>query len=225
MRAENRHPGRIFEFESPEGKVGAARRSASHELQSSCSPNFLTGLRSFSSGKYPPPPRRFEDSDSQRPSIVSVLESSSSSDGPTSEEASEFRSSVPEQSATYQGTKPCGYQPFRGPYSIVRRADGAVLDHYMLVPYITITPEARTMDGGVVDFWAAIEISGRLRCASKMMMMDDYPYDTDDDGCVLPIQPCDDDLARYGCLYDTQVEVLPAGDAAIIDLLDDSVAR
>ncbi|KAL2200536.1 hypothetical protein P885DRAFT_57408 [Corynascus similis CBS 632.67] len=81
----------------------------------------------------------------------------------------------------------------------------------VLVPQIVVTPESGIADEGTVTIWVAVQLSARVS------------------GAVVPKPGLDvvknerssSDALRYGFLYDVSVELLPAGESTIVEVLDD----
>ncbi|KAK4251524.1 hypothetical protein C7999DRAFT_27941 [Corynascus novoguineensis] len=81
----------------------------------------------------------------------------------------------------------------------------------VLVPQIVVTPESGIVDEGTVTIWVAVQLSARVS------------------GAVVPKPGLDVvknersslDALRYGFLYDVSVELLPAGESTIVEVLDD----
>ena len=100
-------------------------------------------------------------------------------------------------------------------------SEDAVIDPYLLVPNISITPEVRTLGDGESKLWVAIEISGQLFRPSVSRDC----YGTDGAGNLFMPVYHGDGLARYGYLYDTKVEILPMGQSSVVDVIDDDKSR
>ncbi|KAK0672281.1 hypothetical protein QBC41DRAFT_217558 [Cercophora samala] len=91
-------------------------------------------------------------------------------------------------------------------------------DPLVLVPRIVVTPEHKALDEGAVSLWAAVQLSTQISRANVPDQLG---------GCGLVGEhghepsPSDQDLFRYGCLYDVSVEILPTSRSSIIEVVDD----
>lgn len=108
------------------------------------------------------------------------------------------------------------------PSSTACGPDDTVLDPYLLVPNVSITPEVRTVDGGQSSLWAAIEISGQL---FRPYVSDDVYNTPGISSLFMPVHHSRDSLSRYGYLYDIKLDILPTGHSSIIDIIDDNTSR
>ncbi|RYP32364.1 hypothetical protein DL767_005229 [Monosporascus sp. MG133] len=98
-------------------------------------------------------------------------------------------------------------------------SDDGTHDPYLLVPDISITPEARTLKDVQSSMWVAIEISGQL---SKPSVPDDV-HGMQDLNNFMPVHHGGGGLSRYGYLYDIKIEVLPTAHSSVIDIIDDGI--
>ncbi|KAG7117575.1 hypothetical protein HYQ44_006200 [Verticillium longisporum] len=86
-------------------------------------------------------------------------------------------------------------------------------DAYVLVPHISITPEARTWDNSGDVLWTAIEITGQVRQSSNSQPA--FSQHAGCEGIAIP------DPFRYGLLFDIRINIQPLMGAFIIELLQD----
>ncbi|KAF3350773.1 hypothetical protein VD0002_g5807 [Verticillium dahliae] len=86
-------------------------------------------------------------------------------------------------------------------------------DAYVLVPHISITPEARTWDNSGDVLWTAIEITGQVRQSSNSQPA--FSQHAGCEGIAIP------DPFRYGLLFDIRINIQPLIGAFIIELLQD----
>ncbi|RYP11029.1 hypothetical protein DL765_007905 [Monosporascus sp. GIB2] len=96
-------------------------------------------------------------------------------------------------------------------------SDDGTHDPYLLVPNISITPEARTLNDVQSSMWVAIEISGQLSKPSAP----DAVHGTQGLNNFMPVHHGGGGLSRYGYLYDIKIDVLPTARSSVTDIIDD----
>ena len=101
-------------------------------------------------------------------------------------------------------------------------SDDAVLDPYLLVPNISITPEARSLSDGDAKLWVAIEISGQL---FRPSVSHDLCGAEGADSLFMPVHHGGVGISRYGYLYDLKIDVLPTDHSSVTDIIDDDISR
>ncbi|RYO95529.1 hypothetical protein DL764_007689 [Monosporascus ibericus] len=101
-------------------------------------------------------------------------------------------------------------------YSAHSSEDGTH-DPYLLVPNISITPEARTLKDVQSSVWVAIEISGQL---SKPSVPGDV-HGMHGLNNFMPVHHGGGGLSRYGYIYDIKIDVLPTAHSSVTDIIDD----
>ncbi|XXG98547.1 hypothetical protein Hte_004872 [Hypoxylon texense] len=100
--------------------------------------------------------------------------------------------------------------------------DAGIYDPYMLVPHISITPEANILNEGQSSVWMAVEISGQLSHPRINSSTHGPLYGGATQPPFIPAHHCDPGLSRYGYLYNIRVEVLPTVGNTVIDLIGDT---
>ncbi|KAI1806160.1 hypothetical protein F4811DRAFT_560620 [Daldinia bambusicola] len=198
----------------------ASRRSSSLKAGRPTSPTFFSRLRSLSNRKTLSSKTDYYQHNSQTlssSSDESILKSSNEYTTTDSwDRSSNSDYSVPSIYPNEFEVNRFDGQAFdstRGPYNISP-------DPYILVPHISIIPESKSLEDGQPDVWAAIEISGRLfhpRGDNSAYNTDQVPF--------IPVHHCGIDLSRYGYLYNIRVDVLPAAEGSVIDLVGDTMIR
>ncbi|KAI0899705.1 hypothetical protein F4806DRAFT_505898 [Annulohypoxylon nitens] len=204
-------------------KLPACRRSSSLQVGRSLSPGLLTKLRSLST-------RRGTSSKTTRRRDSRVLCGSS--------DESIFKSSdEPMTTASWEQSSVSGFSelPPYDEFPTHRLCSGNTLvntqtsdfapDPYMLIPHISITPESKTLDDGQSRVWTAIEISGQLFHPRVSNSSYDSEYSTTDQAPFLPAHHGDTGLSRYGYLYNVKVDIFPATEGSVIDLIGDTLIR
>ncbi|KAI1210874.1 uncharacterized protein F4807DRAFT_420703 [Annulohypoxylon truncatum] len=203
-------------------KLPVCRRSSSLQIGRSLSPTFLTKLRSLSTRMGTSKPTHRSDS--------RVLSGSS--------DDSVFKlSSEPMTIASWEQSSNSGYiePPSFDEFPTHRFSSGNTLvdvrtpdlapDPYMLIPHVSITPELKTLDDGQSSIWTAVEISGQLFHPRVSNPTYDSAYSTAGQAPFLPTHRSDTGLSRYGYLYNIKVDILPATEGSVIDLIGDTVIR
>ncbi|KAI1481539.1 hypothetical protein F4774DRAFT_35329 [Daldinia eschscholtzii] len=197
-----------------------SRRSSSLQAERPTSPTFLSRLRSLSNRKTLSSKATYYQRNSQvlnSSSDESILKSSNEYTTAGSwDRSSNSDYSVPSTHPNEFEVNRFDDQSFTSTHEL----DNISPDSYILVPYISITPEAKSLEDGQSDIWAAIEISGRL----FQPRVDDSTYDTDQ-APFMPVHHCDIGLSRYGYLYNIKVDISPAAEGSIIDLIGDTTIR
>ncbi|KAI1503927.1 hypothetical protein F5X99DRAFT_80420 [Biscogniauxia marginata] len=200
--------------------VSRARRSSSVQIRSVLSPSRLVGLRSLSKGRVPSAKitRRYR-----------LRESSQSSNG-SSFDSLDARITKPwdQSSGSSLIGLPLGVDRYSSPsfrltsdsLPSVPTPDSSILDPYVLVPRISVTPEVRELSDGQSSVWAAIQISGQLFCPHTNDHGDQATNPSANYPCFMPVHHGGAGLSRYGYLYDIRVDVLPTTQTSIIDLVD-----
>ncbi|KAI1633410.1 hypothetical protein F4809DRAFT_28594 [Biscogniauxia mediterranea] len=102
--------------------------------------------------------------------------------------------------------------------------DSGILDPYLLVPRISVTPKVRELGDGQLSMWAAIQVSGQLYCPQSNGPTNQASSIGARGACFMPVHHGGAGLSRYGYLYDIKVEVLPTTQTSIIDLVNDNNA-
>ncbi|ORY63166.1 uncharacterized protein BCR38DRAFT_410123 [Pseudomassariella vexata] len=222
------------------GQPPTSRRTSSYNLPRTLTPNLLTRLRSFSNG------RILSNKTSKatcRHYDIRDRDSSGLSGSPRCSDSVSSENSVGDYDYTSSSTSSGSYDPepflplgFDGfatnPYrlpsnslSSIRESDGSILDPYLLVPHIAITPETKILEDGETTLWAAIEISGQL-CRPHAVDHSRGITNANHSGqCFLPVHHCEAGLSRYGYLYDVTVEIFPRAESVIVDLVNDGSTR
>ncbi|KAI1095862.1 hypothetical protein F5B19DRAFT_270747 [Rostrohypoxylon terebratum] len=204
-------------------KLPVCRRSSSMQVGRSLSPTILTKLRSLST-------RRGSSSKTTRRHDSRALRDSS--------DESIFKSSgKPMTTTSWEQSSASGYSELTSfeEFPTHRLCSGNTLvdiqtsdlapDPYMLIPHISITPESKTLDDGLSKVWTAIEISGQLFHPRTSNSTYDPVYSTDDQVPFLPAHHGDNGLSRYGYLYNVRVDILPAAEGSVVDLIGDTLIR
>ncbi|KAI0132522.1 hypothetical protein BJ170DRAFT_251449 [Xylariales sp. AK1849] len=210
-----------------------SRRSSSYQALRTRRPNLLGKLRSFSNGRVLSSGAtcRHHGVESRESSVTSLR--SPSPYAPRAFSGNEFDSSLggsssdgsydpdPFMPLIYDGFNAYELRQPSDPSS-VQGLDGAVLDPYLLVPHISITPEVNTLlEDGRTMVWAAVEVSGQLcRPFSANYYVGDS-YTNSSNRCFLPVHHGEEGLSRYGYLYNVRVEILPSKESAIVELCND----
>jgi hypothetical protein len=217
-----------------------SRRSSSFQALRSHPPKLLNKLRSFSNGRILSSKATCRHYDlTSRDSSIS---SSRGSPPPYAAQPpahlendidSSFGSSSSEASYDLHPFMPLGYSGLDGyecrqpsnSFSSVHEPAGSIMDPYVLVPHITITPEASTLNAGDTTVWVAIEVSGQLCHPTSGKSSPGVVQSNHDNYRFLPVHHCEANLTRYGYLYDIRVDIPPTPGSGVIGVLNDDVAR
>ncbi|KAI1386367.1 uncharacterized protein F4822DRAFT_314167 [Hypoxylon trugodes] len=103
-----------------------------------------------------------------------------------------------------------------------RGFDNNILDPYLLIPHVSITPESKSLNDGQSYIWTAIEISGQLSYPHASNSNHESAYSGANQAPFIPVRHCDARSSRYGYLYNINVDVLPTTGGNIIDLIGDT---
>lgn len=214
------------------------RKSSSYHALRTQTPRFLTKLRSFSNGRVLSSKAtcRRHDPPSRESSVSSCSSTPpyASRANPTEKDVeSSFGSNSSDASYDPEPFMPLGYDGFDGHghrqpsnhVSSVQESDGPILDPYLLVPHISITPEASKLDDGHTTVWAAIEVSSQLCRPYSANSSTGAVHADHSNHYFLPVHHCEAGLARYGYLYDVRVDILPTAGTIIVDLLNHDAPR
>lgn len=106
--------------------------------------------------------------------------------------------------------------------SSARHSDDAIMDSYLLVPHISITPEMCTAYSGQESMWVAIELSGQL---SRPSVSDDVYGAPGSNNLFMPVHHSGAGLSRYGYLYDINIDILPTAHSSILEVIDYGTSR
>ncbi|TGJ82984.1 hypothetical protein E0Z10_g5756 [Xylaria hypoxylon] len=94
-------------------------------------------------------------------------------------------------------------------------------DCHLLVPRISITPEVQTPNNAISTVWATIEISAQLSRPYTDGMLNPHPGDR----FLLSNPLRAGSVSRFGSLYNLQVDVIPAPQTAVIEVVQDNQKR
>ncbi|KAH8680915.1 hypothetical protein BX600DRAFT_428892 [Xylariales sp. PMI_506] len=100
-----------------------------------------------------------------------------------------------------------------------------IIDPYLLVPHVSITPDANTVGSDPVSFWAAIEISSQLCCPNRANIYNNVDCSRNNQPKFVTVQHCGTSLSKYGYLSNIRVEILPTVKTAIFELMSDATPR
>ncbi|KAK6957781.1 hypothetical protein Daesc_000570 [Daldinia eschscholtzii] len=169
-----------------------SRRSSSLQAGRPTSPTFLSRLRSLSNRKTLPSRATYYQHNSQVPSSSSD-ESILKSSNEYTTASSWARSSNSDYSVPSTHRNEFEVNRFDGQsFTNTQGPDNISPDSYILVPYISITPEAKSLEDGRSNVWATIEISGRL----FQPRVENSTFDTDQ-APFMPVHHCDIGLSRH----------------------------
>ncbi|KAI1083502.1 hypothetical protein F5B20DRAFT_407936 [Whalleya microplaca] len=206
-------------------KLPASQRSSSLQIGQTSTPSFLTKLRSLPTDRTASSKTVCRRHSSQAPS-----ESSEGSYlGPLDENStamSWYQSDDSSPLDSYSGRDEFDsfYSPPGSSHPSSQELSGRILDPYLLVPRISITPEVSILGNGQSNFWTAIEISAQLfhPCDGKLVSGVTH---TIGHPSFMPVHYCEAGLSRYGFLYDIRVDVLPTAHSTVIDVIEDTAPR
>ncbi len=124
----------------------------------------------------------------------------------------------------YQRNRSTTHSSSEATYSLsgTNGSDDTIVDPYLLVPNISITPEVRTVGDGQSSIWVAIEVSGQL---FRPSITDDFRGTPGTNNFLVPVHHGGGGLSRYGYLYDMKVDILPTEHSSITDIIDDDTSR
>ncbi|KAI0171866.1 hypothetical protein GGR52DRAFT_445065 [Hypoxylon sp. FL1284] len=200
-------------------KIPTSRRSSSMQVGRPLSPTFLSRLRSLST-------RRSSSSKTTRRNTSATLsESSDESIFKLSDESAAAPESW-DPTSTLINPAPLSYlDEFEASsfdsdsFMSSQRPDVGIYDPYMLVPRISITPEAKASSDGQSSIWMAIEISGQL---SHPRVGNSTHNGGAAQAPFIPAHHCDPGLSRYGYLYNIRVDILPTVGNSVVDVIGDT---
>ncbi|KAI0848312.1 hypothetical protein F5Y00DRAFT_89824 [Daldinia vernicosa] len=196
------------------------RRASSLQTGRPTSPTFLSRLRSLSTRKalsskaayYQCNPQACSNSPDE-----SILKSSNGCATTSSwDRSSSSDYSIPlthPNESEINRFDSCSFTSAQGP-------DGIIPDPYILVPHVSIIPESKSLEDRQSNIWAAIEISGRLfhpRASNSIYDADQVPF--------IPVHHYDISLSRYGYLYNIRIDILPAAEGSVVDVIGDTTIR
>ncbi|RYP77743.1 hypothetical protein DL770_007027 [Monosporascus sp. CRB-9-2] len=218
-------PETFWDSETPKpGHPILSHRSSSHQLRQAFSPKLLTRLRSFSNGKTLPPKATYRRGDLRNSSGSSLSSSAGSAcehDVDISLAGRHWERSpnmgFSEPASQLNGPAAYGSRQASSSTYSAHSSDDGTHDPYLLVPNISITPEARTLKDLQSSMWVAIEISGQLFKPSA-------PDDVHGMQCLnnfMPVHHGGGGLSRYGYLYDIKIDVLPTAHSSVTDIIED----
>ncbi|KAI1769500.1 hypothetical protein GGR53DRAFT_2106 [Hypoxylon sp. FL1150] len=202
-------------------KMPLSRRSSSYQAGQPLSPTFLSKLRSLST-------RRTLSSKTTRRPNDSRTSSQSSGDaffrlsdesvaGSWGRSSKFANSGLPSYREDFEASS---FENDSFMYESDQSLDPGVYDPYMLIPHISITPEAKYLNDGQSSIWMAVEISGQL----SHPRLNNSTHDSNtSQPPFIPAHHCDPSLSRYGYLYNIRVDILPTVGNSVIDLVGDTI--
>ncbi|KAI0014368.1 hypothetical protein F4779DRAFT_612663 [Xylariaceae sp. FL0662B] len=206
-------------------KIPASRRPSGSQIGQTLAPSFLTKFRSLPSSRAVSSRTTYRRHDSR----ASSDSSGSSVSGPFDDHSTamswyQSAESSPLEPPSGRNELESYHSPPGSSNPSSQELSGRILDPYLLVPRISITPESTMLSNGQSNFWVAVEISAQLfhPCDGKLASGTTH---TIGHPSFMPVHYCEAGLSRYGFLYDTRVDVLPTAHSTVIDVIDDVVPR
>ncbi|KAI1776860.1 hypothetical protein F4818DRAFT_457502 [Hypoxylon cercidicola] len=192
-------------------KVSTSRRSSSFHVGRPLSPTFLNKLRSLST-------RRSLSSKTTRRQNDSRVSSGYSDESSRLSGESVAASSYDQSSAIVDSRPPSYLDEFEtssfgsNSFANDRALDAGICDPYMLIPHISITSEAKTLNEGQSSVWMAVEISGQLSHPRTSNSTHDSLHGDVAQPPFIPAHHCDPSLSSVVDLIgDTTISTISPG--------------
>ncbi|KAI0421169.1 hypothetical protein F5X98DRAFT_391090 [Xylaria grammica] len=106
-------------------------------------------------------------------------------------------------------------------FSSMPTSDDYSDDFHILVPRISVTSEVQMSDNAISVVWASVEISAQLSRPCTDDMLGSHPNNS----FLLSNPLRAGSVSRFGSLYNVQVDVIPAPETTVIEVIQDNKQR